>query len=345
MSSQVSEDHKVIFFETGPWEPEDLCPQEIAIPGYETECVDEPLQEAEGDFVNVDCISVFIGSQVDAAQLDRFPDLRLIATRSTGYDHVDLEACRERGIAVSNVPRYGEKTVAEHTFGMILGLSRRIFEAHERTRRGDFRLWGIRGFDLYGKTLGVVGAGAIGLHVIRIGRAMGMECVAHDVAPRDILAEVLNFEYVDLKDLLGRSDVVSLHVPLVPDTRHMINAETLAQMKEGALLINTARGELVDTAALLDAIDTGWIAGAGLDVFEGEKLVGEEEILLRKEASRDQLEQVVSIHALLRHERTIVTPHMAFYSEEAIDRITNTTLANITGFFAGEPRNLVLPPQ
>jgi D-lactate dehydrogenase len=244
-------------------------------------------------------------------------------------------------VTVCNVPAYAENTVAEHTFGLILSLSRRIFRAYERTRKGDFRLQGLRGADLHGKTLGVIGAGAIGLHVIRIGRALGMRCLAHDIRQDPLIADVLGFEYVPLDLLLRDSDVVSLHVPLVPATQHMMDAEALAKMKPGALLINTARGQLVETSAMLNALDSGQLGGVGLDVFEGEVLVGEERNLLHSEASRDDLRKVVETQALLRREDVIVTPHIGFYSQEAVERITQTTAKNVHCFFRGEPQNVV----
>ncbi|HEY3396770.1 MAG TPA: NAD(P)-dependent oxidoreductase [Armatimonadota bacterium] len=329
------------FFDTEQDESDRLCATGPDLPGWELTCYPQSVQLTETDFAGVECISVFIGSDLTAAQLARFPDLKLVATRSTGYDHIDLNACRARGIGVCNVPRYGETTVAEHTFGLMLALSRKIFKAYERTRQGNFALKGLLGFDLHGKTLGVVGAGAIGLHVLRIGRALGMNCLAFDARPVPILAEVLDFTYTDLDTLLASSDVVSLHVPLLPTTRHLINADSLSRMRPGALLINTARGELVDTAALLAALDSGRLAGAGLDVFEGEEFLTEEDLLLRTEATREQLQTVITSQALLRRENVVLTPHLAFYSEEALGRILEITVANIHAYFAGSPQNLV----
>ena len=286
-------------------------------------------------------LSVFIHSPVTASLLAQMPALRFVATRSTGYDHVDLAACRARDIPVSNVPTYGENTVAEHTFGLILALSRKIHQAYVRTVRGDFSLAGLRGFDLKGRTLGVVGTGNIGLHAIRIGRGFGMDVLAYDVREQHLLAEVLGFRYVPLDDLIAQADIVSLHVPYFPTTHHLINRERLARMKHGSLLVNTARGGLVDTEALLWALDEGILAGAGLDVIEGEELIGEERLLLRQGAAPEQLQAALRSHLLLQRENVIFTPHIAFNSEEALQRILDTTVDNIRAFLDGQPVNAV----
>lgn len=296
------------------------------------------------DYRNAQILSIFVHSLVTRDILDRMPELRLIATRSTGYDQIDLEACNERGIPVSNVPRYGENTVAEHTFGLILSLSRKIYKAYQRTIAGDFSLRGLEGFDLKGKILGVVGAGSIGLHVVRIAKGFGMDVLAFDVRPNNLIAEVLGFQYVPLEELFRRSDIVSLHAPYSPATHHMINRESLQLFKHGALLINTARGGLVDTAALLWALDEGILTGAGLDVLEGEELIEEEERLLASPESVEKLRLLLRRNILLRRPDVIVTPHMAFYSREAIERILETTVDNIRAFLEERPQNVVNKP-
>jgi len=286
-----------------------------------------------------EAVSVFIRSRVDGAVLDRLPRLLFVATRSTGFDHIDLAACAERGIEVSNVPHYGENTVAEHTFGLILALSRRILQANRRTRAGDFTLEGLEGMDLRGKLLGVIGAGSIGLHVIRIARAFGMHVVAHDIAPQPLIAEVLGFRYVSLVDLLGAVEVLSLHAPLTPETRHMMNRERFAALRRGVLFVNTARGALVDTEALLWALDEGIVAGAALDVLEGEEQLAEEQSMFRTAESESRLRQLVAGSRLLERDDVIVTPHMAWFSREARRRILATTLENLQAFIMGRPQN------
>ncbi len=299
---------------------------------------------AELGLTNLEQVEVlipFIHSRVGRAEMEAMPQLKLVATRSTGYDHIDLAAAAEKNIAVAYVPNYGENTVAEHTFGLILMLSRKIHLAYVRTQRGDYRLEGLRGFDLYGKTLGVVGAGAIGLHTIRIAKGFGMNVLVYDVVQNRLLAEVLGFRYVSLDEVLSQSDIVTLHAPAIPATFHMINRETLAKMKRGALLINTARGSLVDTEALAWALDTGILAGAGLDALEGEEALQREEELLQQSGAEEKLRLLVRNHILQRRGDVVITPHIAFNSEEALRRILDITIENVKLFLAGTPRNLV----
>lgn len=296
-----------------------------------------------GTMGDVEVLMPFIHSTVGEEELAAMPNLRLVATRSTGYDHVDLEAASTRGVAVANVPAYGENTVAEHTFALILALSRKVHQAYVRTQRGDYTLEGLRGFDLYGKTFGVVGAGAIGLHAIRMAKGFGMRVLAYDVRQNQLLADVLGFEYVDLDELLASSDIVSLHAPAVPATHHIINRETLSKMKRGSLLINTARGSLVDTEALRWALDEGILAGAGLDALEGEEFLQHEDELLSQPGAEEKLKMIVRNQVLQRRDDVVITPHIAFNSEEALRRILDVTAGNVRAFLSGEPRNLVMP--
>ncbi len=331
---------RVTFFEiTEPWERERLTER---LDGRDLRFLPDPLTEDSADAAHdAEAVSVFIHSRVDPEVLGRLPSLRLVTTRSTGFDHVDLKACSARDVVVSNVPRYGENTVAEHTFGLILNLSRRIHQAYERTKAHDFSLTGLEGFDLRGRTLGVIGAGAIGLHVIRIARALGMEVLAHDARPLPIVAEVLGFRYTSLDELLPAADVVSLHAPLLPATHHIMDRQRFEQMKRGALLVNTARGALVDTEALLWALEEGIVAGAGLDVLEGEELLAEEQHMFRTPESEAQLRELLRGHRLLARPDVIMTPHMAWYSRDARQRILDVTAGNIAAFESGQPTNIV----
>ena len=331
---------KTAFFEVQTWERELLGARDFdGEPNalFEHRLTSDTVESAQG----FPAISVFIYSDVSREVIEALPDLRLITTRSTGTDHIDLAAARARGITVGHVPDYGANTVAEHAFGLILGLSRRIFAAYAKVRDRDFSLEGLRGFDLKGKTIGVIGAGSIGLHVIRIAGGLGMKALAYDVRQTPLIAEVLGFQYADLDRLLAESHVVSLHLPLTPQTHHMINAETLAKMRRGALLVNTARGELVDLRALAAALDSGHLGGAGLDVFEGEERIKEESQLLRRRPLPEGLDVVLS---LLDRPDVILTSHMAFYSDEALEHILHTTLENIHAFEAGQPINVVAKP-
>ncbi len=299
-------------------------------------------EAAPADLKSAEVLSVFIRSRLTAAVLKRAPRLKLIATRSTGFDHIDLDCCRRRGIAVANVPTYGENTVAEHTFALILALSRKVHQASYRTARGDFSLEGLQGFDLKGKTLGVVGAGHIGLHAVRIGKGFGMEVLACDPFPNPLAAETLGFEYAPFDALLSRADIVTLHAPETPATRHMIHRGNITRMKRGALLINTARGALVDTGALAWALDEGLLAGAGLDVLEGEEMIKEERQILSRDFPVERLKTLLQNHILLNRENVVITPHIAFNSREAFQRILRTTEENILAFLDGTPQNLVV---
>jgi len=289
-----------------------------------------------------EALSLFIDSNVGETELARFPALKLIVTRSTGFDHLDLAACNAHGIAVANVPSYGENTVAEFTFALLLALSRRVIDADERVRTGTFSHEGLRGFDLAGKTIGVVGCGHIGVHVIRIARGFGMTVLGFDTHQDPVLAEKLSFTYAPFDDLLAASDIITLHVPYNPHTHHLINRENRAKIKKGAYLVNTARGAVVETEALVEALRNGTIAGAALDVLEEEGDMGDELALLAAPHPREtELKTVLENHYLVDHPRVIVTPHIAFNTDEAVRRITDTAVENIKAFAAGSQINLI----
>ena len=332
---------RAVFFETAPWErrflARALTPLRLSARFVTAPLTDTSLATAR----HASIVSVFIYSHLTRMLLARLRGTRLIATRSTGFDHIDLSACRARKISVANVPAYGENTVAEHTFALILSLSRNVHKAYVRTVKGDFSLEGLQGFDLKGKTLGVVGAGKIGMHVIKMAKGFGTDVLAYDTRKDPFLSEVLDFRYVSLPELLRRADIVSLHLPYAPTTHHLMNRQTFRLMKRGALLINTARGGLVDTHALVWALDEGVLGGAGLDVLEGEELVKEERQLLEKEFSKERLVTALKNHILLHRENVVITPHIAFDSREALQRILETTVSNIANFLQGTPVNLV----
>ncbi len=290
-----------------------------------------------------DCeiISVFIYSKINEEILNQLPKVKAIITRSTGFDHIDLNTCRQRNIAVYNVPSYGENTVAEHTFALILSLSRNVHKSYVRTLRNDFSIEGLIGFDLKGKTIGIVGGGHIGMHVAKIAKGFGMNVLVYDLHQQNFLAEVLGFEYVSLDELLERSDIVSLHVPYNKATHHMINRESIAKMKKGAIIINTARGGVVDTDALLEALMNGHLGGAGLDVIEGEELIIEEHQLLHNSENPEKWKAIYRDHKIFSLENVVFTPHNAFNSKEARQRILDVTIQNIENFLKGKNDNRV----
>lgn len=302
----------------------------------------EAIQEVDPmRYKRADVLSVFVYSHVDKAVLARCRNVKLVATRSTGFDHIDVTACKKRRIPIATVPSYGENTVAEHTFALMLSLSRKVHQAYHRTIRGNFSFEGLQGFDLQGKTLGVVGTGHIGLHAIRIARGFGMRVVAFDVRKNEFMAETLGYQYVPFDTLLAEADIISLHAPYNTHTHHLINGENIAKIKRGALLVNTARGGLVETEALVRALDEGILAGAGLDVLEGEELIKEERQILSQNFSVDRLKTLLQNHILLNRENVVITPHIAFNSKEAFMRILETTVNNIQAFLSGKPENLV----
>ena len=336
---------RTVFFETASWERRYLRRAMAALP-VAARFIPDPLSEGTFPLAKgAGILSVFIYSTLTASLLRRLPRARFITTRSTGVDHIDLASCRKRRITVSNVPSYGENTVAEHTVALILSLSRNIHKAYVKTIKGDFSLEGLQGFDLKGKTLGVIGAGHIGLHVIKMAKGFGMDVLVYDTRKNVFLSEVLDFQYVSLDTLLRHADIVTLHVPYTPATHHLMDRQRFKLMKRGALLINTARGGLVETNALVWALDEGIVGGAGLDVLEGEELVKEERQLLSKDFSKDKLATALRNHILLHRENVVITPHIAFDSTEALHRILETTVHNIAGFLHGHPANLVTEPM
>jgi D-lactate dehydrogenase len=325
---------KIVFLELHDWEEKYLRER---IDGAHEIVVTGDLRKV----ADAEIVSPFIFSKLTTDMLAKLLKLKMIATRSTGFDHIDMAECGRRGITVCNVPFYGENTVAEHTFALILALSRKVHEAFVRVRAGNFSLDGLRGFDLKDKTIGVVGAGHIGLHVIRIARGFGMKVLAFDVRRDHFLAEVLGFEYADLNTLLGKSDIITLHAPYNKHTHHLINRNSVGKIKRGAILINTARGGLVDTDALQTALENKILVGAGLDVLEGEEAIYEERALLGDAVNPERLRQAIQNHVILKHPNVVFTPHNAFNSQEALERILDTTAENIASFVAGTPKNVV----
>ncbi len=331
---------KVVFFEVESWEKDYLKSQlnDFDLIFLEYKLNSQNLEKISG----ADILSPFIYSDVDKKVISSLESLKYITTRSTGFDHIDLETCQKENILVSNVPTYGENTVAEHTFALILALSKKIHLSMERTKEGDFSLENLRGFDLKGKTLGVVGTGNIGRHVIRMAKGFSMDVLAYDVKEDQKFAENIGFNYTTLDNLLKKSDIITLHVPHNKATHHLINLKTLETLKEGRYLINTARGGICDTMALLKGLKQGTFAGLGLDVLEEECFIKEERELLTSTFKKNcDLKTILENHILINQPNVIITPHNAFNSKEALTRILDTTIENIKSFARNEPINLV----
>lgn len=293
-------------------------------------------------YKDADAISTFIYSDLSVGTLQQFKHLKLITTRSTGFEHIDRDYCQEHGITVCNVPAYADETVAEHVFALLLAISHNIPKAVQRTSDGDYSQEGLEGFDLRGKTFGVIGTGKIGVNVIEIARGFRMDVVAFDVRPDEQLSSRLGFHYVTMDELLSKADVVTLHVPGGKKTHHLISSKEFARMKAGAVLINTSRGDVVDIQALLEALVNKKIAAAGLDVLPEEPTIREEAELLRSIfTEKHDLNTLFAGHMLGHLPQVLVTPHSAFNTREAKQRLLNTTVDNIIAFAQGKPQNEV----
>ena len=332
---------KIVFFETEKWEEDFFSNQ---LPNNEllfSPLKLEPDHEYEPHLLEAEILSIFSFDQAPKEVLEKFPNLKHIAIRSTGYDNTDLAYCKEKGIVVSNVPAYGVHSVAEQTIGLMLALSRKLIPSIERTRKGDFSLDGLRGFELFGKTLGVIGTGNIGSVIAQLGVGLGMKVVAHNRHEDEELKK-MGVQFTDLDSLLGQSDVVTLHLPYLEATKHTINMGNITKFKKGALLINAARGGLVETQAILEGLEQGILGGAGLDVLEEEYNMREErELLSTKFLESHDLKTQLMDHILLDREDVIITPHNAFNTNEAMHQILDTTAKNIQQFQAGTPQNVV----
>jgi len=330
---------KIAFFEIKQWEKEYVSKQ---LSKHTLKFFAEPLNEHNSSKIK-DCnvVSVFIYSKINTNTLKQLPKLRLITTRSTGFDHIDVQECKKRKIIVCNVPYYGENTVAEHTFALILSLSRNIHKSYVRTLRDDFSIEGLTGFDLKGKTIGIIGGGHIGLHVARMAKGFEMNVLVYDLNKDKKIAKKLGFTYARLDNLLKNSDIITLHVPYNKNTNHLINKENIKLIKKGAILINTARGGVVDTNALLFALENKILGGAGIDVIEGEDLIKEEKQLLYENENIDKWRQIVTDHKIFRMDNVVFTPHNAFNSKEALVRILDTTLENINSFSKKKQQNTI----
>jgi len=329
---------KIVFFEVASWEKEEL---KKIFP--EALLVEKPLtEESVSEFADTEITSCFIYSNFSKSVIEKLPKLKLIATRSTGFDHIDVTFCHQKNITVCNVPEYGSRTVAEHTFALILTLTRKIYQSINQAKNFDFNHEKIRGMDLFGKNLGILGLGKIGKEVVKIAHGFGMRVLVYTRTQDETLAKTLGFSYKSLDEILSQSDIISLHLPLTDETKHIINKNNIKKIKRGTFLVNTARGGLIETEALVLGLKEGVLAGVALDVLEGEKELMEEiEILTEGYQKTTDLKTLVLDHILVNHPNVIITPHNAFNTKEALFRILATTIKNIQGFLKGEIINVV----
>lgn len=331
---------KITFFEVKPWERA-LIKKSFAEDRLEL-CNEVINAENVKEYHDAEVISTFISSKLDKELLAKMPNLKLVATRSTGFDHIDLDYCKQHNILVANVPSYGENTVAEHAMALLLALAKRIPESMERVQRGVFSPDGLTGFDLKNRVIGVIGTGHIGQNMIQMANGFHMKVIAFDVYPNKELEQKLNFTYVDMEYLFKKSDVISIHVPYNKSTHHLINRDTLSILKKGVVIINTSRGGIIETDALFDGLRSGVIGGAGLDVVEQESFIKEELELLHKDTYQDvDFKVALENHMMSYFPNVIITPHNAFNSHEALMRIIETTVENIQFYKDGSCKNLV----
>ncbi|PIV12911.1 hydroxyacid dehydrogenase [Candidatus Jorgensenbacteria bacterium CG_4_10_14_0_8_um_filter_39_13] len=335
---------KIAFFEIKDYEKKYF---ESALKAHELLFFDFPLNEETVDSAkDADIVSVFVFSQVNDKVVSKLAKTKSIATRSTGYDHIDLEACRQKGILVSNIPTYGVETVAEHTLSLMLAISRRIFESLEKTRKGDFSNDDITGFQLKDKTLGIIGCGKIGKRVAELAKIFGMKVLAYDVFKDEGAAKKIGYQYVDFETLLKEADFITLHANLTKENYHLLNKAAFQKMKEGVVIINTARGSLIDLQAFVEYLKLGKIKAAGIDVLEEESEEKEEiKLLYENKLNKEQLQKLLADHILTEFEdqnkNVIITPHNAFNSREALAEILETAAKNILGFVNDNPINIV----
>ena len=321
---------KVAFFDTHPFERE-VFEKENKRFNFEFVFLDPRLTSQTGLLAN-DCavVCAFANDRLDAPTLDILHEtgVRLIALRSAGYNHVDLRRATELGLPVVRVPAYSPYSVAEHAVTLLMTLNRKTHRAYNRVREGNFSLDGLVGFDLHGKTVGIIGTGKIGAVAAKIFNGFSCRVLAYDVKPDSKLSALVT--YVSLTELYSQCDVLTLHVPLTAETRHMIDGAAIAQMRPGVLLINTGRGALVDTTALVQALKSGHLGGAGLDVYE------EEENVFFRDLSAQVLQDDL-LARLLTFPNVLVTSHQGFLTQEALQNIARTTLENIAEFEQGKP--------
>jgi len=333
---------KIVFFEVPKTEQSFFLQSfnDVDVSFFEEKLNENSVEKAK----DADIVCVFVTSSINKNVIDVIPNLKFIATRSTGFDHIDYAYAETKGIKVSNVPAYGSHTVAEFAFALMLSLSRNIIKANNHiTESLDFNYFpNMEGFDLNNKTLGIIGTGKIGKNVAKIAKGFNMNVIAYDLYPDLAFAKENNFTYKSLNEILSEADIVTLHTPYNKDDGYLINKENVSLMKKGIYLINTARGELVDTEALVSGLKEEIIAGFGADVLECEKPMKEGESFLISSNATEKEKKIISLnHELMKMPNVVITPHIAFYTYEAVAIIKQTTIDNIQGFLMGSPINLV----
>ncbi|GAB6078604.1 hydroxyacid dehydrogenase [Hydrogenobaculum acidophilum] len=289
---------------------------------------------------DVEILSIFIYSKITKEVIDKLPELKLIVTRSTGFDHIDVAYANSKRILVCNVPSYGEESVSEYTIMLMLALARKLRETIDNVEKGVYKTSSLRGIELAGKTVGVIGTGRIGTRTALLSKCFGMNVVCYDAKPNQTLLDA-GVKYVDFEELLSTSDFVTLHVPYLPSTHHLINMENIKLFKQGSFIVNTSRGKVVETESIIYGLKQKILSGAAIDTFESEEIVMEEHLLWDENLSAETLKKALEISYLLKHPNVIITPHNAYNTKEGLQRILNTTLENIAAFIKNQPTNVV----
>ncbi len=327
-------EYKIAFFGVKSWEKEIIEKEISDLDSFGVGIFEDEVQDNLELAAKYNILSVFIYSTLTKEVLKKLPNLKMVTTRSTGVDHIDCEYCKKNKIAVGSVPDYGSNTVAEFAFALLLAITRKIVVAHQSVEDGEFNPEGLTGVDLHGKTLGVIGCGKIGQNVIKIARGFGMKVLGVDGYKNPELEKKSGFNYVNLETCLKESDFVTLHVPSIPETFHLINKKNIKLMKPGSFLVNTARGAVVETEALLWGLNNKVLAGVGLDTTEDEAQLESMSTVMSREMTKDDLQEILSFHLLRDRDDVVFTPHNAFNSKEAIGRIVKTTIDNIREFMS-----------
>lgn len=325
-------DYKIAFFGVKSWERAIIEKEIINLDTFGVGIFEEEVQDNIEMAKKYEVLSIFIYSKVDKEVLDKLPNLKMISTRSTGIDHIDSEECKKRKIEVVSVPVYGSNTVAEYAFALILAVTKKIVEAHQAVEEDEFSPKGLTGIDLYGKTLGIIGLGKIGANVAKMARGFGMKIIAVEKKPDEKVVKKYKIKLVKLDECLKEADIITLHVPALKETYHMINRDNIKLMKVGSYLINTSRGAVVESEAIIWALNKGILRGVGLDVVEEEDKVESMSMVMSQRPTKNDLQSVLSYHMLRDRDDVVFTPHNAFNTEEAIGRIIKTTIENIKNF-------------
>lgn len=321
---------KIAFYDAKPYSQkpfEEYVSQDLTITYYEHKLTPDTVESAVGH----DAVCVFVNDTIDGKVAERLGEMGvgLVALRCSGYNNINLDACARHGISVVRVPSYSPPSVAEHSIALMLALNRHLIRAHARVREGNFSLNGLVGFEMCGKTVGIIGTGRIGRHAAEILTGFQCEILAYDLHPDQALSRNPRVRYTELDELYANSDILSLYVPLLPDTRYLINDTSIAKLKPGIMLINTSRGALVDTKALIRGLKNGRIGSAGLDVYE------EESDYFFEDRSDDVIADDV-LARLLTFNNVLITSHQAFLTREALNKIAEATLNNVREYQEGK---------